>query len=209
MFKDFVKKLKIHYGKFGIILTALCVVLIFADLITKYLEEKFSWNFWHDNKALNWLIYVESGHRNDGAAFSFLAGQQGFLIAVTCIMLIALIAVFLLTPNRFKALKIAITMIIAGAIGNLVDRIMLNEVRDFVWINIFGNFACCNFADFWIVLGAILAAVDVLFLNELAVIPLTKAAKEAQKKQKEEEALKQADAKDGEAENENFKEPKE
>ncbi|MBO5328684.1 MAG: signal peptidase II [Clostridia bacterium] len=185
MFKNFIKKLKIHYGLYGAILTAVCAILIFVDLLTKFLEEKYAWKFWHDVKAINWLIYVESGHRNDGAAFSSFAGNQTFLIIITVLMLAALIVTFLLTPNRFQILKIAIVMIISGAIGNLVDRIMFQEVRDFVWINIFGNFACCNFADFWIVLGAILAAVDIMFLNELALIPLTKKAKEAQKKERE------------------------
>jgi hypothetical protein len=42
------------------------------------------------------------------------------------------------------------------------------------------SWACCNFADFWIVFGIIIAAIDMLFLNEWAVIPLTKKARMAQ-----------------------------
>ena len=75
----------------------------------------------------------------------------------------------------------------AGAIGNLIDRIAFREVRDFVGINMFGNMVSCNFADFWIVFGTIVAIVDILFLNEWALIPLTKRAKEAQKKEDDNE----------------------
>ena len=51
----------------------------------------------------------------------------------------------------------------------------------------FGNMVSCNFADFWIVFGTIVAIVDILFLNEWALIPLTKRAKEAQKKEDDNE----------------------
>lgn len=184
-------KLKIHFGKISIILLAVCVALVAVDLLTKFFEEKYSWNF----IVIPNFIEVESGIRNSGAAFSFLAESawgQAFLISLSSVMAVALIAVFLFLPDKFVILKVAIAMVVAGAVGNLVDRIMFREVRDFVWMNLFGNFACCNFADFWIVLGAILAAMDLLFFNEYAVIPLTKKAKAAQK-EREERAKEQAE----------------
>ncbi|MDE7401102.1 MAG: hypothetical protein K2N17_03510, partial [Clostridia bacterium] len=55
------------------------------------------------------------------------------------------------------------------------------SVREFVWVNIFGSWACCNYADFWIVFGVIYAVIDILFINEWAVFPLTKSAKAAAK----------------------------
>jgi len=192
MVKNLLKYLKINYGKLSLILTLIGVVLLASDLITKHLEEAYNWNFWHDVDALNWLIFVESGHRNPGAAFSFLANAewgQAFLITLTVIMLIVLIAVFIFMPERFALLKVALVLIISGALGNLVDRIAFGEVRDFVWINIFGSFACCNFADFWIVIGAIIAGIDVLFLNEFSLIPLTKKAQEAQKAERQAQLL--------------------
>lgn len=67
---------------------------------------------------------------------------------------------------------------------------MLFQVRDWFGLNIFGRMAFCNFADFWIVLGAILAVLDLMFLNEFAVIPLTKTAKAAQAAKKAEEESK-------------------
>lgn len=157
---------------------AVFAVLLAADLILKGCEEKFGWNF----NVIPKLIWVESGSHNYGAAFSFLSDTEWgriFFIVLTFIALAVMIAVFLFMPERFIGLKVALVMVAAGALGNLVDRLAFGYVRDFVWVNIFGNWACCNFADFWIVFGVIWAVIDILFLNEWAVLPLTKTAKEA------------------------------
>lgn len=174
-------KLKAHFGKVSAILIAVFVVLLTADLVLKYCEEKYAWNF----TVIPKLIWVESGSHNYGAAFSFLSNTEWgriFFIVLTFIMLAVMVAAFVLLPERFIGFKTALAMIAAGALGNLIDRLAFGYVRDFVWVNIFGNWACCNFADFWIVFGVIWAVIDILFINEWAVLPLTKSAREAQKK---------------------------
>lgn len=185
MLKDFKNKIKFNVGKKSIILIAVCIVLVLIDLFTKIFEERYGWKF----TVIPKLIEVESGSRNPGAAFSFLAEAswgQAFLIAMTFFMLILLIGFFIVLPERFTLLKIAVTLISAGAIGNLIDRIAYNEVRDFVGINMLGNMVSCNFADFWIVFGTIIAIIDLLFINDWALFPLTKRAKEAQAKREKE-----------------------
>jgi lipoprotein signal peptidase len=127
---------------------------------------------------------------NSGAAFSFLYNKewgQAFFIAVTVVMLVPLIAAFIFLPERFIVLKLALAMVIAGAVGNLVDRcVFLNlplsqrGVRDFVYVKMFGIGSVCNFADFWIVFGVAIAVIDMLFFNEWSVLPLTKKARAAQ-----------------------------
>ena len=82
-------------------------------------------------------------------------------------------------------------MLIAGALGNLVDRLAFFEVRDWFGLNIFGRLAFCNFADFWITFGTALAILDIMFINEFALFPLTKKAKAAQAKHKENEENKE------------------
>lgn len=179
-------KLKIHFGKVSAILIAVFAVLLTADLVLKYCEEAYNWNF----TVIPKFIWVESGCRNSGAAFSFLADTEWgriFFIVLTFIMLAVMVGAFVLLPERFVWLKCALVMIAAGALGNLVDRLIFKEVRDFVWMNIFGSYACCNFADFWIVLGVVLAVVDMLFFNEWAIFPLTKRAKAAAKARAEAE----------------------
>lgn len=173
-------KLKINFGKVSAILIAVFVVLLTVDLVLKYCEEAYGWSF----RVIPGLIYVEHGGRNTGAAFSFLSDTEWgriFFIVLTFIMLFVMIAAFLLLPERFVGLKVALVLIAAGALGNLVDRLWLKSVRDFVWVNIFGSWACCNFADFWIVFGVIYAVVDILFINEWAIFPLTKTARAAAK----------------------------
>ena len=181
------KKLKVNIGLKSIILIGVSVVLVLVDLITKIFEERQNWNF----KVIPGLIEVEGGaiHRNPGCAFSFLADAswgQAFLIAMTFVLLIVLVAVYIFLPERFTFLKISLSMIIAGAIGNLIDRIAYLQVRDFVGVYMFGNMVYCNFADFWISFGTTLAIIDIMFLNEFALLPLTKKARAAQRNKKEE-----------------------
>lgn len=187
------KKLKPQFGKISVILIVVIVLLIAADLLTKYLEEQFVWNA----TIIPNFIVIKSGIHNPGCAFSFLDEHpeigQPILITMTFILLIVMIFAFIFLPNRFVILKIAISLIIAGAIGNLVDRIAFRYVRDWFGLWMFGNIAYCNFADFWIVIGAILAVIDLLFLNEWAVFPLTESAKATQKAKKEEDEKKAED----------------
>lgn len=181
------KKLNVNFGKAGFILLAVFAALLAADLITKACAEAYRWQF----TVIPGLIEVVPVRRNTGAAFSFLADAewgQSFLIAVTVVMIAALIAVFLFLPRRMIVMKVAVTLVLAGAFGNLVDRCMyLGEdiaargVRDFVDVNMLVEWACCNFADFWIVFGVIIAVADILFFNDWALLPLTARAKEAQR----------------------------
>jgi signal peptidase II len=173
------KKIKINIGKISFIMMAVFAVLLATDLITKECAVKYEWNF----IVIKNFIEVVPVQLNSGAAFSFLYNKewgQAFFIAVTVVMLVPLIAAFIFLPERFIVLKLALAMVIAGAVGNLVDRIAFQEVRDFVWVNMLGKWACCNFADFWIVFGVAIAVIDMLFFNEWSVFPLTKKARAAQ-----------------------------
>lgn len=170
-----------------LIYALIVAALILIDLLTKHFEEKDAWDF----NVIPKFIEVHSGVRNSGCAFSFLseaAWGQTFLIVTTFIFSIVILGVFFIIPEKYVVFKVAICLIFGGAIGNLVDRIAFREVRDFIDVNMFGTMASCNFADFWIVFGTVLATVDVLFLNDSAVLPLTKRARAAQAKRKEEES---------------------
>ena len=176
------KKIKPHFGKLSIILLIAIAVLIAADLLTKHFEVIGDWNA----KIIPGVVEINSGVRNDGIAFGIYIGPIPTLI-LTFILLAIMIFAFIVVPNRFILLKVAISMVISGAIGNIVDRIALGYVRDWFGLWMFGSIAYCNFADFWIVIGAILAAIDMLFINEISVFPLTKKAKAFQAAKKEEE----------------------
>ncbi|MGN0597683.1 MAG: signal peptidase II [Ruminiclostridium sp.] len=122
------------------------------------------------------LTYVE----NTGAAFSILEGKQIFLIIITTVVIVGMI--FMLLTKRVKSKPViwSIALIIAGGIGNLIDRIFNGYVVDFVDVRII-RFAVFNFADICAVVGA---ALLILFI----VIDEIKAAASKKKAGKTEEA---------------------
>ncbi len=92
--------------------------------------------------------------RNDGAAWSILEGKTIFLILIATIAII--LVLFLIASGRFK-LKLEVVMlsfIIAGGLGNLIDRIRYKEVIDYIRTD-FMDFPIFNFADICVVVGAI------------------------------------------------------
>ncbi len=188
------KKIKANLGWKSAIFLGVFAALLAADLLTKHFEELHGWNF----TVIPGFIEVESGHRNPGAGFSWLADKewgQPFLITLTFILSAVIVGFMLgLSDERHFVLKLCLYVVLAGAIGNLVDRLAFGEVRDFVWLLIVD--AYCNFADFWIVLGGIALVAVLLFFDEGAVFPLTKRAKRAQAEQQNKPA-----PADGKAEN--------
>ena len=97
------------------------------------------------------LTYVE----NTGAAFSILEGKQIFLIVITSVVIAAMIVMLLTKRVKSKPVMWSIALIIAGGIGNLIDRIFNGYVVDFVDVRII-KFAVFNFADICAVVGAVL-----------------------------------------------------
>ncbi len=108
---------------------------------------------------------------NPGAAFGILADagdwQRWFLIGVT-ILLGGFIAGWLARGARGKAwLSAALALILAGAIGNLIDRLLFGHVIDFIDIHAFGwHWPAFNVADMAITCGALLLIVLTLLGRE-------------------------------------------
>ena len=69
--------------------------------------------------------------RNTGIAFGLLADGQAFVLAVTTVALVLILGFFALNPSR-PGLWIGVGLLIGGAVGNLTDRVRLNEVVDFL-----------------------------------------------------------------------------
>lgn len=94
--------------------------------------------------------------KNTGAAFSMFSSQT-YVVLILSMVIIGMIFwyVYKNRPNTLS-LKIAYSMILGGAIGNFVDRIIYGYVRDFIDFKIFGYDApIFNLADTFIVLGVI------------------------------------------------------
>ncbi|MDD6640507.1 MAG: signal peptidase II [Erysipelotrichaceae bacterium] len=103
---------------------------------------------------------------NDGAAFSILKGKRVFFIIMT-IIVVFLIVYYLLKNKVYWVEKYSLLLIISGALGNLIDRIMYGYVIDFLDFIIFGyDFPVFNIADSFITIGAIGLIISILFLNK-------------------------------------------
>ena len=103
---------------------------------------------------------------NDGAAFSILKGKRVFFIIMTII--VGFFIVYYLLKNKvYWVEKYSLLLIISGAVGNLIDRIMYGYVIDFLDFIIFGyDFPVFNIADSFITIGAIGLIISILFLNK-------------------------------------------
>lgn len=124
---------------------------------------------------------------NNGAAFSKLSGQTILLIVITSIVILGLL--FLMVTKRVKrpVYMAAVSLIIGGGIGNLIDRIFNNGlVIDFIDFRII-NFPIFNFADICAVCGAGL----------LMVMVIVDEVREKKKKKTEEQAPETVDGNDG------------
>ena len=103
---------------------------------------------------------------NDGAAFSILKGKRVFFIIMT-IVVVFFIVYYLLKNKVYWVEKYSLLLIISGAVGNLIDRIMYGYVIDFLDFIIFGyDFPVFNIADSFITIGAIGLIISILFLNK-------------------------------------------
>jgi signal peptidase II len=101
---------------------------------------------------------------NTGAAFSFLADaagwQRGFFIAIALVAS-AWILYLLRKYPRPSLFAAALTLVLAGAVGNVIDRILIGSVVDFLDFHAFGyHWPAFNVADSAITCGAVLLILD-------------------------------------------------
>ena len=141
----------------------LIILLIVADQATKAMisaspEQFGNLEVIHD---FFYITYV----KNTGAAWSMLAGQRVFLslLAAAAILVMIFYLNKMLRDNN-KLSAFALALMIAGAAGNLIDRLMLGYVRDFLNFYIFGyDFPVFNVADICLTVGVFLLIISTIF----------------------------------------------
>lgn len=148
----------------GNIIWIIIIVLIVAiDQVSKYMIIK--------NVSYNKMIPVINNffyityHENKGAAWGIMQNKIYIFIPLTIIL--SVVMVYILFRTESKMLKLALSFIIGGAIGNLIDRISKGSVADFLDFH-FGsyNFPTFNIADSFIVIGTIILAIFILFFYQ-------------------------------------------
>lgn len=152
----------------AILYTAIISGCVIIDQLTKLLASKGA-----SFKVIGSLLGVEYVE-NRGMAYGMLGSwrySQVFFIILT-IAILCLVLVFLFkTKNRNKSLHVAIAFIVGGTLGNFIDRLALNYVRDFILLDLKVQFLQfnCNPADVFITIGAVLFVVYCLFLDKEAI----------------------------------------
>ncbi|MDP4093697.1 MAG: signal peptidase II [Bacillota bacterium] len=105
--------------------------------------------------------------KNSGAAWGVF--QNGRYIFIILTVLAVLVMAIIINRSNSRFLKFSLSLIIGGALGNLVDRVLHGYVTDFLQLKFWSyNFPVFNLADSMVVVGTILLAVYVLFMQKNA-----------------------------------------
>ncbi|MGE0134808.1 MAG: signal peptidase II [Dehalococcoidia bacterium] len=137
------------------------VAIVAADQFTKavirgWLAEG---EAWPSTDAILAISHVE----NAGAAFGILQGAGAFLLAAAAIGVAAILVYMFLVPPAQRLYVAALSLILGGAIGNLIDRVAKGTVTDFIDPT---HYPAFNIADSAIVCGVV--AIVALTLREEA-----------------------------------------
>ncbi|MDN5950793.1 MAG: signal peptidase II [Loigolactobacillus coryniformis] len=103
--------------------------------------------------------------RNDGAAWSILQGKQLFFMLLTPIVILVLGYLLLKARRQHRIYALGLTFMIAGPLGNFIDRLRLGYVVDMFQLD-FINFPIFNLADSALTVGVILVFVYLIFFAD-------------------------------------------
>lgn len=129
----------------------LIIGLIIIDIVSKMLIKGFL------NKESIVIIknfFSITYVKNTGAAWSMFNDKPVFLIIISGIIIIGIIYYIWKNKPRDKWEKLLYSLVIAGAMGNFINRLFFGYVIDFIDIDIFGyDYPIFNIADIYVVLG--------------------------------------------------------
>jgi signal peptidase II len=127
---------------------AVMAIVVIADRITKHLVRAHI-EPGHSVHVFSWLHLVHD--ENNGVAFGFLSGGGALVVIVTAAVALVLLAYFLRAPRR-PWLWLSTGLLVGGAIGNLLDRLISGSVTDFIKLP---HWPAFNVSDIAITIGVI------------------------------------------------------
>lgn len=147
-----------------ILFAAIATVGIIIDQITKIAVDRSMQLF--DSIPIIEHFFHFTYVRNRGAAFSFLSNASWrlpFFISVSIIAALVILIAFRKLRDDQKLAHTSLAMIFSGAIGNLIDRVRLGEVIDFLDVHWYSHhWPAFNVADSLICVGVFLLAIDMV-----------------------------------------------
>ena len=143
----------------------LIAALIVADQLTKlYISSSMSYH--QSIQVIEDFFHITYTH-NIGAAFSLLEGQKWFFVLTAFVACVGIVSYINKSKDVTKLSKFALVLIMGGAIGNMIDRVVYGYVIDFLDFYIFGyDFPVFNFADCCITIGTGLLLLSLIFEKE-------------------------------------------
>ena len=108
---------------------------------------------------------------NYGAAWSSFSGQRLLLIALPVVIIAAVIYVLAKRIVRHPLGKFACALVLAGGVGNLIDRVFVGYVVDMLYFPFWVSYPTFNIADICIVVGAVLGSIYYLWIYEAYDMP--------------------------------------
>lgn len=145
---------------FQFLATIASVILIAADQIIKnWVQMNLAGG--KDIELIKNVLYLKYTE-NTGVAFSMFRDMRWLLVAVTGVMLLAVLGAFLSGKVSNKWYISSLSLILAGGVGNLIDRVSLGYVIDYVDFRAI-HFAIFNLADSCITVGAVLLCLSIFY----------------------------------------------
>lgn len=146
---------------YGIFAAFGVIVLTAIDQITKFLAVKYLTDAPYELiPGVFELHYLE----NRGTAFGMMQGKQMLLLMVTILVLILALVYFIKLPwtRQMNFLRVLAVFVIAGGIGNMIDRVRVHYVIDFLYLKII-NFPIFNIADIYVTCSIVIICIYVMF----------------------------------------------
>ncbi len=151
---------KLLLKRFLIIVLPIFAVMLVFDLVSKHILDS-SMQIGQSSPFLPGFIDIVIVH-NEGSAWGMLAGMNVFFIILTFVF-IGILVWYTLSENVVHPLyHIALGFILAGSIGNMVDRIAFGYVRDFLHFEFWPSFPVFNVADVCLTVGVIVFVVFII-----------------------------------------------
>ena len=127
-------------------------------LAIAHLKDQSAFVLWNNVFELHYL-------ENTGAAFSIMENKTLFFCIITPILCAFMIYLYAKLPEKreYTSLRIILVFLVAGAVGNLIDRVWHHYVVDFIYFSLI-NFPVFNVADIYVTCGVICLFILILFV---------------------------------------------
>lgn len=137
----------------------IALIIIGMDQLSKWLVVK-NMELYEQIPVIEDFFYITS-HRNKGAAWGILQDQMIFFYFITALVVVGIVFYMQKYGKNNLLLSISLSFVLGGAIGNFIDRVLYQQVVDFLDFMIFNyDYPIFNIADSALVVGVILVLIS-------------------------------------------------